>query len=248
MTLAYKRYLQDLIFIKDGYLTNAEDPHDITFSNKYMSCEEANIIIKIIQNEDNYFNFDKAILDIGAFVGVYSFMTPFAYAYCFEPNFESYSLLNVNMLHHDKKFKSYNVLLSDKEEIINFDGFNTDDKYSGKYKGDYGEHTGDAYDEEKATEYLAHTIDEYDCKNIGFIKIDVEGMEEKVLRGAINTIKNNNYPPILFELFEIGDYMSKEKHDSFINFITKELGYSIIWNYGDEKTHLAVHNNKIYKI
>ena len=120
MTLAYKKYLSDLVFIKDGYLTNAEAPHDTTFNSKFMSCEEANIIIKIIQNTEKYFDFDKAILDIGAFVGVYSFMTPFKFAYCFEPNFESYSLLNVNMLHHDKKFKSYNVLLSDKEETIKF--------------------------------------------------------------------------------------------------------------------------------
>ena len=241
MTLAYKRYLEDLIIIKNGYLTNAENPHDITLHTKYKSCEEANIIIKIIQNKDNYFDFNKAILDIGAFVGVYSFMTPFKFAYCFEPNFESYSLLNVNMLHHDKKFKSYNVLLSDKNEQIKFDGFNAEEKYSGKYKGDYSQHVGDAYNDDHSEVYTAHTIDEYNCENIGLIKIDVEGMEEKVLRGSINTIRNNNYPPILFELFEIGDYMSPEKHNSFVNFITNELGYEIIWNYGDGRTHLAVH-------
>lgn len=241
MTLAYKRYLNDLIFIKGGYLTNGESPHDITFHNKNYSCEEAKIIMKIIENEDNYFNFDKAILDIGAFVGVYSFMTPFKFAYCFEPNFESYSLLNVNMLHYEKKFKSYNVLLSDKQEIIKFDGFNAEIKYSGKDVGELGQHLSDEYKEEKSEEYLSHTIDEYNCNNIGFIKIDVEGMEEKVLRGAIGTIMRNNYPPILFELFNIGDYMTKEKHDSFINFIENELGYEIIWNYGDEKTHLAIH-------
>ena len=241
MTLAYKRYLQDLIIIKDGYLTNAEDPHDFTLCTKYMSCEEANIILRIIMNEDNYFDFNKGILDIGAFVGVYSFMTPFKFAYCFEPNFESYSLLNVNMLHHDKKFKSYNVLLSDKKEVIKFDGFNADEKYSGKCKGEFGQHEGDSYNEAKATEYLAHTIDEYNCENIGFIKIDVEGMEEKVLRGAINTIKNNNYPPILFELYKVGDFMTQEKHDSFVNFISNELGYDIIWEYGDIQTHLAIH-------
>lgn len=242
MTLAYKKYLSDLIIIKDGYLTNAESPHDQQFFNKHYSCEEANIIIKIIANENNYFDFNKAILDIGAFVGVYSFMTPFKFAYCFEPNFESYSLLNVNMLHHNKQFKSYNVLLSDTQEIIKFDGFNAEPKYSGKNNGEFGEHASDAYSEENEKEYETHVIDEYNCTNIGFIKIDVEGMEEKVLRGSINTIKNNNYPPILFELFGKGDYMSEEKYNSFVNFITDELGYDIIWYYGDEKTHLAIHN------
>ena len=241
MTLAYKKFLSDLMIIKDGYLTNAEAPHDIQFFNKYRSCEEANIIIKIIENEDEFFDFDKAILDIGAFVGVYSFMTPFKFAYCFEPNFESYSLLNVNMLHHDKKFKSYNVLLSDKEEYIKFDGFNAEPKYSGKFRGEYDQHISDAFKEEEYLVTKTHTIDEYQCDNIGLIKIDVEGMEEKVLRGAINTIKNNNYPPILFELFEIGDYMSEEKYNSLVNFLN-ELGYDIIWKCGDKQTHLAVHN------
>ena len=243
MTLAYKKYLSGLTIIKGGYLTNAEAPHDMQFFNNHYSCEEANIIIKIIENKDNYFNFDKAILDIGAFVGVYSFMTPFKFAYCFEPNFESYSLLNVNMLHHDKKFKSYNVLLSDKEETIKFDGFNTEPKYSGKYKGDNNEHLSDAFKDEISEDYITHTIDEYNCENVGFIKIDVEKKKKKVLRGAINTIKNNNYPPILFELFEIGDYMTIDKYNSFIKFISEELGYNIIWNYGDEKTHLAIHNS-----
>lgn len=242
MTLAYKKYLSDLMIIKNGYLTNIENPHDNMIFNKGWSCGEANTIIKINNNEDEYFDFNKAILDIGAFVGVYSFLTQFEYAYCFEPNFESYSLLNVNMLHYDKKFKSYNVLLSDRKESIMFDGFNAEPKYSGKDRGEHNEHLSDAYNSESADEYITHTIDEYNCKNIGLIKIDVEGMEEKVLRGAINTIKDNNYPPILFELFEIGDYMPEEKYNSFINFMTNELGYDIIWNYGDDRTHLAIHN------
>lgn len=242
MTLAYKKYNEKLLFIKDGYLTNGEAPHDISFFNNGYLCEEITIIYKISNNEDGFFDFNKSILDIGAFVGVYSFMTPFKFAYCFEPNFESYSLLNVNMLHHEKKFKSYNVLLSDKQELIKFDGFNAEEKYSGKYVGEYHQYYGDAYNDNNASEYLTHAIDEYNCTDIGFIKIDVEGMEEKVLRGSIGTIVRNNYPPILFELFEVGDYMPQEKHDSFVNFLTKELGYEIIWGYGDKRTHLAIHN------
>ena len=72
--------------------------------------------------------------------------------------------------------------------------------------------------------------------------IDVEGMEEKVLRGGIGTIVRNNYPPILFECWEIGwNNMTQEKRDSMEKFLTN-LGYEIIWGWGDEETHLAIHN------
>lgn len=239
MTLVYQKYNDDLVYIKNGYLTNAQQPRDSTFFNEHFWCEEANTIIKINNNEEGYFDFSKSLLDIGAFVGVYSFMTKFDFSYAFEPNFESYSLLNVNMLHYEKKFKSYNVLLSDKKEYIKYDGFNCDAEISGKSAGKDFEHAADAYDPNKAETYMTHTIDEYNCNNIGLIKIDVEGMEEKVLRGALGTIIRNNYPPILFELWQIGQYTTQEKFDSLTNFI-KGLGYEILWNWGDIQTHLAI--------
>jgi len=44
-------------------------------------------------------------------------------------------------------------------------------------------------------------LDDYDLKNVGFIKIDVEGHEEEVLKGALNTLKNSK-PILLIELEE----------------------------------------------
>lgn len=42
-------------------------------------------------------------------------------------------------------------------------------------------------------------LDDGDHKNVLLIKVDVEGHELEVLRGGIETIKKNNYPPIIFE-------------------------------------------------
>lgn len=42
-------------------------------------------------------------------------------------------------------------------------------------------------------------LDDGQHKNVRLIKIDVEGHELEVIKGAIKTIKNNNYPPIIFE-------------------------------------------------
>jgi len=51
-----------------------------------------------------------------------------------------------------------------------------------------------------ATENIAlFPLDEGEHRNVRLIKIDVEGHELEVLKGGIETIKKNNYPPIIFE-------------------------------------------------
>ena len=42
-------------------------------------------------------------------------------------------------------------------------------------------------------------LDDYNLEEVGFIKIDVEGHEKEVLEGSVETLKCNDYPPILFE-------------------------------------------------
>lgn len=204
----------------------------IKAENNIGYCDEANIITRINLNEDNYFDFNKAILDIGAHAGVYSFRTNFKHVYAFEPNKMIFSFLNINLIMHNKfdNSKTYNVLLSDKVEDLEYDGFNADKSLPV---------FGTTYNDISIVK--AHTLDEYNLDNIGLIKIDVEGMEEKVLRGGLGTIIRNNYPPILFELWDVGNYgMTQEKHDSLQNFL-EDLGYEIFWYWGDFETHLAIH-------
>jgi FkbM family methyltransferase len=55
----------------------------------------------------------------------------------------------------------------------------------------------DTYDN---TKLELKRLDDLNLTNIGFIKIDVEAMEIEVIKGSINTIINNNYPPIYIEL------------------------------------------------
>jgi FkbM family methyltransferase len=43
------------------------------------------------------------------------------------------------------------------------------------------------------------TLDGIGFENVRLIKIDVEGHELEVIKGGIETIKKNNYPPIIFE-------------------------------------------------
>ena len=208
-----------------------EDLYSPNSANDYneLYTSEINTVYKISYNEEGYFDFSKNMIDIGANVYTFSFLLPFNYSHCFEAN-KLFTLIGeLNMYIHKKedKYKTYNVLLSDKEETIKYDGFTAIN---------VSENSG--FD---IVDTPTKTIDSYKLDNIGFIKIDVEGMEYKVLSGALDTIRKNNYPPILFELWDVGKQnMTLEKHDKLQHFL-ENLGYEILWYWGDHETHLAIH-------
>lgn len=196
------------------------------------------MIDKINANQDGYFDFSKAMIDIGSEIGQFSLNTNFGYYYMFDGNRKKCIMADANMLVRGKSdiCEVHNTLLSDKFENINYDGFNTE--YSELPANLCEENMPDR---EKFHYQTAKTLDSYNILNVGFIKIDVEGMEEKVLRGGVGTLVRNNYPPILFELWDVGYwYMTKERHDSLQNFL-EGLGYEILWHWGDFETHLAIH-------
>jgi len=202
---------------------------------------EMDIINKIMENKDGYFDFSKSLVDIGACYGGYSMLLDFKHNYCFEPNKRFVCLLYTNMYLKDK-FEStdvYNCCLSDVEGVVNYNGFCCEGSNSPD------ELRTDLYGEMHETK--TSILDSFNLFNIGFIKIDVEGFEEKVLRGGVGTIIRNNYPPILFECWPVGHYnMTQERRDSLFNFL-KYLGYEILEEWGDFETHLAVHKNQLNK-
>lgn len=198
-------------------------------------CWEIQIIHKISRNEEGFFDFSKGMIDIGAGFGEYSWLLPFKFSHAFEPCRQALYIMHANLVTKERMYHTttYEVGLSDKDEVVNFDGFSTD---AGNAEG---------YNSSNAKPLTVTTLDSFNFNDIGFIKIDIEGMEEKALRGGIETIKRNNYPPILFECWPIGyNTMTKEKHDSLYNFLFS-LGYVIYENWGDYETHLAVHKQTV---
>jgi FkbM family methyltransferase len=61
--------------------------------------------------------------------------------------------------------------------------------------------------------------------NVKLIKIDVEGHELEVLKGGIETIKANNYPPIIFEAWTWKPWY-QDKRKSLLDYL-KGHGYEI---------------------
>ena len=67
-------------------------------------------------------------------------------------------------------------------------------------------------------------LDELGFTGVALIKIDVEGLEEKVLRGAVGTLVENRFPPIIFEAWR--DDWYRAQRESLLAYV-EGLGYAI---------------------
>ena len=68
-------------------------------------------------------------------------------------------------------------------------------------------------------------LDDIGFEDVKLIKIDVEGHELEVLQGGVETLKANNYPPIIFEAWTWKPWY-QEKRKALFDYL-KGLGYHI---------------------
>ena len=80
------------------------------------------------------------------------------------------------------------------------------------------------------------TLDSFGLQNVGFIKMDVENNELNVLRGALTTLRDSNYPPILFES---NADTAGENRAKLFGFLKEALKYKIVTVGGVNNMYLA---------
>jgi FkbM family methyltransferase len=78
----------------------------------------------------------------------------------------------------------------------------------------------------KLQEIDTYPLDDFIFTDVKLIKIDVEGHELEVLKGAKLTIEENNYPPIIFEAWTWKPWY-QEKRTAVFDYL-KGHGYNII--------------------
>lgn len=66
-------------------------------------------------------------------------------------------------------------------------------------------------------EYEFKTIDSFNFDKVKLIKISTPGMELKVFKGMVETLHRNNFPPVIFETWELDWY--KEENDRVFDFL-----------------------------
>lgn len=247
----------DKTCVKTGsYCALSEDLINFSYASGGYPPNIEHFCLEVLRGKyDDIFDFSKSFIDVGACHGVYSIelLKKFKHCYSFEAN-KTYSyIIGANAVANDvvDRIDIFNVYLSDREGYTRFNGWTSDVNndnlidaprlthhcYEAKYYWD------------KLDEFdivNTRSLDSYNFSNIGFIKIDAEGCEFKILQGAVDTIKRNNYPPILFEMWPVeSDFITDKegwkKHcDEMIAFL-ENLGYKITYNVNPAlDTHLAI--------
>lgn len=169
---------------------------------------------------------DKVFLDIGAHSGTYTISLA---KYCktvhsFEPQrMTYYSLCGSVALSNAENVFCHNFGLGEETQ--------TGQQTLNIVSDDGGGSTIQPITSIKKTELITvKTLDSMNLQDIGFIKIDVEGNELNVLKGALNTLKQSNYPKILFE--------SNTYNSELFSFLDN-LGYSRVNITGYPNMYLA---------
>ena len=144
---------------------------------------------------------DKVFVDVGAHVGTYTWnLAPhFKKTFSFEPTTETFNYLSANVLLRglSNKVETFNIALGAEDGVQTFFERSKD----GGTNGFRLEYDGNAWVGNNQSSYMKEMrqLDNFPIRDIGLIKIDVEGYELDVIKGAAHTLIENNYPPILFE-------------------------------------------------
>ncbi len=147
-----------------------------------------------------YSNKQLNCLDIGANIGTHTVILSelFKNVYAFEPQKEVFEVLKLNIKENNCiNVTPYNFGLGEKEKTadLGFIDKNKSNNFGGvgvveKDKLKAGDQKGETID--------IKTLDSLELKDIGFIKIDVEGYEYNALLGGEQTIRKYR-PVIIFE-------------------------------------------------
>ncbi len=247
MQIILRAYAVYLINYQDTLFTNEElklQDEYFEFSNKHVSGNEIcgfkftdqsynkHCFMNEFSDVDKEYFGNKDIIDAGAYIGDSSLAftkLTLGNVHAFEPFEESFNKMLENIKLNDvNNLIPVKASLSDvngEEKIYlsgdNVQGITTDESYR-------------RYDKSFTVKTI--TIDKYvqeNNLNVGFIKVDVEGAEQRLLKGAIETIKSQK--PLLIlsiyhtpnDFFEIKPLI--EKLDLGYNFkISKERPWTFL--------------------
>jgi FkbM family methyltransferase len=181
----------------------------------------------------------RNVVDIGAHVGisVHNWAGLFEHVYAFEPMIDHYECLVENTA----KFSNVttnNCAISNQSAMLK--GAYRTLKNSGSFQLVDDEFVKTNRKNATIYDIPSRRLDEFDLDNVDLIKIDVEGWELEVLRGAEQTIQRCQ-PVLLIEYTEGGGREHKSMHTYNIQDyfdIIENLGYKQVARGGDDYVYI----------
>lgn len=168
---------------------------------------------------DKYISSGENILDIGANIGNHSvfFATECGanHVFSFEPQKDVFEILNKNISLNGLQdvCTTYNMALGAGKGNAKIASYNRNNCGGTSFAMDNGGNV------------TVISVDEMDFPEIGFVKIDVEGFEYDVLKGAERFLRNMN-PVIYIEI--------KEENFNKVNGLMNSYGYAMIENINED--------------
>jgi len=157
-------------------------------------------------------------IDIGAHVGLWSMhlVKRFKFVHCFEPIKEFTEILKYNI--EADNYEIYNVALGEKGRFVDMivprsmtGNTHVDDGMRGKEAVRLGNSDKGTY---VCKNIPMISLDEYEFDDIGLIKIDVEGYELPILKGAKETLLKHK-PIMVVEQKGNEEYYGEEKYSAY---------------------------------
>lgn len=167
----------------------------------------------LIQSEwINCFDRDDVLYDVGANIGIFTIYAAVTgkagKVLAFEPEFQNYAVLNKNVFRNDlqEKVTCLNIALSDVNKLDFLYLSNVSAGGSGHNFGAPPDRDGrpsEAAFRQGAISYsLDEFIERYNPEFPNRIKIDVDGLESWIIRGARNTLSDGRLKSLLIEIDE----------------------------------------------
>jgi len=188
---------------------------------------------------DTFISPEKIFLDIGSHIGTYSLIcgAKAKQTYAFECNPTVFCYLAANLALHE---------LCDRVIPMRYALGEVEDHTTYFVRSEEGGTNGIkklSTADNNVPNFKVHvrSLDSFNIENIGFIKMDVEGAELDVFKGAKDTLIKSNYPPILFESWgENKTDVPAELRKNLFDYI-QSIGYSVQQVTGAPDTFLATH-------
>lgn len=155
---------------------------------------------------------NKNILDIGGFIGTVSIRLydvikneKNTKIHVFEPRYHYCLRKNIEINNMEDKIVLHPI------GLVNNNGYIKDHLNGNPDKRSFGSQpigiftdkdkneipiSSQIIDTKEENSFELKKLDSFNLSNIGFIKVDAESFEIEIIKGSIETLKNNNYPPI----------------------------------------------------